>query len=91
MAKPLMRPQSVWKHVGQSTFGSFLKGLRVERRYSRHSLAVISGIQERHLVEIECGTLPPAYGDIQKVAAVLDVPERDLLVAAGYLAQEKAT
>lgn len=90
MAKPLARKESVWKHVGQTTFGSVLRRLRVQRRYSRHSLAVISGIQERRLQDIEAGASLPAYGDIQKVASVLGVPERDLLVAAGYVSGEKS-
>lgn len=91
MAKPLIRPESVWNYVGQSTFGSFLKRLRVKRRYSRRSLAVITGIQEGRLLEIESGACPPAYDDIQKIATVLDVPERELLVAAGYVAAENGS
>ena len=91
MAKPLIRPESVWNYVGQRTFGSFLKRLRVKRQYSRHSLAVISGIQERCLQEIESGLCPPTFDHIQKIATVLEAPERDLLVAAGYLAAENGT
>lgn len=86
--KPLTKHNSAWRYVGQSTFGSYLKRLRVQRGYSRHSLAIVSGIQERRLQDIESGASPPAYGDIQKIAVVLDVAERDLMVAAGYLAPE---
>lgn len=75
--------------VGQRTFGSFLKRLRSTRGLSRHSLAIISGIQERRLESLELNQAPPSYQDIRNLAVVLEVSERDLLEAAGYLRPEQ--
>ena len=89
MAKPPAEPAYTWSHVGQNTFGSFLKRRRVRRGLSRHSIAVITGIQERRLTAIELNQSPPSYLDIKNFATVLEIPEQDLLEAAGCIRQER--
>lgn len=58
------------------------------RALSRHSLAVLSGIQERRLESIELNQTLPSYQDIRNLAIILEVAERDLLEAAGYVRPE---
>ncbi len=90
MANPFSRQTSTWRHKGQNTFGSSLKGLRTARQLSRHALAVISGIQERRLDALELNKELPSYADIKALAAALDTPEGDLLEAAGYVNRERS-
>lgn len=89
MASPLVQQQSTWRYTGQNTFGSFLKKERAGRRMSRHSLAVVSGIQERRLEAIELNQSPPSYQDIKSLATILKIPEQDLLEAAGCIKREQ--
>ena len=58
---------------------------RARRGMSRHSLAVTSAIQERRLEAIELDQSPPSYQDIKGLAAVLNIPEQDLLEVAGCI------
>ena len=89
MASPLLQQQHTWNYTGQNTFGSFLKKGRARRGMSRHSLAVVSGIQERRLEAIELNQSPPSYRDIASLATVLKIPEQDLLEAAGCIKREE--
>jgi transcriptional regulator with XRE-family HTH domain len=83
-------PQAyIWHYAGQNTFGSFLKRERTRCGLSRHSLAVITGIQERRLRQIELNQSPPSYQDMKNFAAVLEIPEQDLLEAAGCIKRER--
>ena len=58
---------------------------RARRGMSRHSLAVTSAIQERRPKAIELDQSPPSYQDIKGLAAVLNIPEQDLLEVAGCI------
>lgn len=89
MASPLLQQQHTWNYTGQNTFGSFLKKERARRRISRHSLAVVSGIQERRLEAIELNQSAPSYRDIASLATILNIPEQDLLEAAGCIKREE--
>ena len=85
MANSQTQQESTWHYVGQNTFGSFLKRARTRRSLSRHSLAVMSGIQERRLTQIELNNSPPSYRDLKGIATALKIPEQDLLQAAGCI------
>src|SRR3972149_1648197 len=89
LPSPLLQQQHAWSYTGQNTFGSFLKKERARRRISRHSLAVVSGIQERRLEAIELNQSAPSYRDIASLATVLQIPEQDLLEAAGCIKREE--
>ena len=89
LASPLLQQQHTWNYTGQNTFGSFLKKERARRRISRHSLAVVSGIQERRLEAIELNQSAPSYRDIASLATILNIPEQDLLEAAGCIKREE--
>ncbi len=80
--------ESTWDYVGQHTFGSHLKRQRSTRGYSRHSLSITTGIQERRLMDIELGKEPPGINDIRALSTVLDIPQSELLVIAGYIKSE---
>ncbi len=90
MANPFNEQTPTWRYVKQHTFGSFLKRLRVTKRLSRHSLAGLSGIQERRLETLELSKEPPCHRDIKGLAKVLETPEGDLLEAAGYLNRKRS-
>jgi ribosome-binding protein aMBF1 (putative translation factor) len=76
-----------WNYVGQHTFASYLKTERSRKGYSRHSLAVTAGMQEKRLLEIELGKEMPSFKDMQALSAILDIPESELM-AAGHLSRE---
>lgn len=78
-----------WHYGRPNTFGGALKQLRVSRGIGRHSLAVMSGIQERRLADLEANQSPPSYQDIKNLATILCVSEEELLRAAGYLARRQ--
>lgn len=90
MANLFSRQVSAWGYKGQNTFGSSLKSLRVSRQISRHALAVISGIQERHLDALEINKEVPSYADIKALATALDTPEATMLETAGCVGRERA-
>jgi transcriptional regulator with XRE-family HTH domain len=85
MARARTQQQHNQHYVGQKTFGSFLKRERARHGFSRHSLAITTGIQERVLAEIELNRCAPSYGHLKILAAVLEIPEQDLLEAAGCI------
>jgi transcriptional regulator with XRE-family HTH domain len=89
MAKAQTRREDTWHYVGQNTFGSFLKRERARHGFSRHSLAITTGIGERVLAEIELNRCAPSYGHLKILAAVLEIPEQALLEAAGCIKQEQ--
>jgi transcriptional regulator with XRE-family HTH domain len=83
MANTRTRREHKRPYLGRKTFGSFLKRERARCGLSRHSLAVMTDMQERRLAEIELNQSVPSYQDIKTFAAVLEIPEPDLLEAAG--------
>jgi DNA-binding XRE family transcriptional regulator len=76
-----------WNYVGQHTFGSYLKVERSRKGYSRHSLAVTAGIQEKRLLEMEVGKEMPSFKEMQAISTVLGIPESEFL-AAGHVRRE---
>jgi len=70
-------------------FGEYLRTLRLEKRYSLREVEELSGVSNSYLGLIERGQRPIPGADIlKKLAPVFDVPIRDMLAAAGYLAEE---
>lgn len=76
-----------WNYVGQHTFASYLKTERSHKGYSRHSLAVTAGMQEKRLLEIELGKEMPSFKEIRALSTILDIPEGELM-AAGHISRE---
>lgn len=89
MARAQTQSEHTPQLVGQHTFGGFLKKERARRGLSRHSLAITTGIQERILAEIELNRCAPSYGHIKILAAVLEIREQDLLVAARCITRDQ--
>jgi transcriptional regulator with XRE-family HTH domain len=68
------------------TFGVMMRSWRQRRRLSQLDLAVESGVSARHLSFIETGRAKPSRAMVLKLAAVLNLPQREqnrLLIAAG--------
>ena len=71
-------------------FGAYLRRLRLEQRLSLREVQERAGVSNSYLTLIERGLRKPPGADIlKKLAPVYNVPARDLLKAAGYLAEEK--
>lgn len=70
-----------WNYAGQHTFGSRLRAERARKGCTRHLLALRTGIHEKRLVAIEMGKEMPSFKEIRTIAAVLDIPETDLMTA----------
>jgi transcriptional regulator with XRE-family HTH domain len=71
-------------------FGAYLRQLRLEQRLSLREVEERAGVSNSYLTLIERGLRKPPGADIlKKLAPVYNVPVRDLLRAAGYLAEEK--
>jgi transcriptional regulator with XRE-family HTH domain len=69
------------------SFGDELRHWRARRRVSQLSLALDSGISQRHLSFVESGRARPSREMVLRLAEHLSVPLRDrnrLLVAAGF-------
>lgn len=69
------------------TFGDELRQWRARRRVSQLSLALDTGISQRHLSFVESGRARPSREMVMRLAEQLAVPLRDrnrLLVAAGF-------
>jgi len=71
-------------------FGEYLKRLRQEQRLSLRDVEEKAGVSNSYIALIEKGLRKPPGADVLKrLAAVYNVPVRDLLKAAGYLDEEK--
>lgn len=67
-------------------FGSYLRELRKSHRLSLKQVEKAAKVSNAYLSQVERGLRNPPHPDILKrLAAVYEVPSRDLLAAAGYL------
>lgn len=66
-------------------FGSFLRGLRQEKRYSLKSLANKINVDYTYLSKLENGHSTPSERFIEKVAALFDSDKEELMVRAGKI------
>lgn len=69
-------------------FGERLRALRMSRSISMRDLEARSGIQSGTLSRLEKGEFRPRPDNVQRLAHALHVPHADLMVAAGYPAQQ---
>ncbi len=56
-----------------------LRSVRLLKGHSQHTLAIHSGISQKHISHIEQGKADPTLGTISRIAAVLRVPIGDLI------------
>lgn len=84
-ARTLAREHGTWSHRGQRTFGSFIKRKRVDSGVTRGRLAEASGVPEHRLQQIEVNQATADYREIRALAKALNLPEKQLLEAAGYV------
>jgi transcriptional regulator with XRE-family HTH domain len=87
LARVLVQTEAVTKlHAPPATFGALLRSRRMRRRLSQLDLALAAGVSARHVSFIETGRSTPSRAMVLRLAAALDVPQREqnrLLVAAG--------
>jgi transcriptional regulator with XRE-family HTH domain len=70
-------------------FGAYLRRLRQEQKLTLREVEEMAGVSNSYLTLIERGLRKPPGADVlKKLAPVYNVPVRDLLRAAGYLADE---
>lgn len=69
-------------------FGEWLRAFRISRGLSMRDLEARSGIQSGTLSRLEKGQFRPKPDNVQRLARALQVPHADLMVAAGYPAQQ---
>jgi len=70
-------------------FGAYLRRLRQEQKLTLREVEEMAGVSNSYLTLIERGLRKPPGADVlKKLAPVYNVPVRDLLRAAGYLAEE---
>jgi transcriptional regulator with XRE-family HTH domain len=70
-------------------FGAYLRRLRQEQKLTLREVEEVAGVSNSYLTLIERGLRKPPGADVlKKLAPVYNVPVRDLLRAAGYLAEE---
>lgn len=79
---------TTWTNTGTAAppFGALMRHWRKRRRLSQLDLAVGADVSSRHLSFIETGRSAPSRAMVLRLAAALDVPQREqnqLLVAAG--------
>jgi transcriptional regulator with XRE-family HTH domain len=71
-------------------FGEYLRRLRLEQRLSLRDVEEKADVSNSYIALIEKGLRKPPGADVLKrLAAVYNVPVRDLLKAAGYLDEER--
>lgn len=66
-------------------FGSFLRGLRQMKGYSLKSLADKMSVNYTYLSKLENGHSTPSERFLEKIAALFDYDEEELLVRAGKI------
>jgi transcriptional regulator with XRE-family HTH domain len=70
-------------------FGAYLRRLRQEQKLTLREVEEMAGVSNSYLTLIERGLRKPPGADVlKKLAPAYNVPVRDLLRAAGYLAEE---
>ena len=70
-------------------FGAYFRRLRQEQKLTLREVEEMAGVSNSYLTLIERGLRKPPGADVlKKLAPVYNVPVRDLLRAAGYLAEE---
>ncbi|MHB1685512.1 MAG: helix-turn-helix domain-containing protein [Bacilli bacterium] len=66
-------------------FGSWLRELRRERRFTQRTLAARAGLSLGYISSVENGKRKPKTSSLVALAQALNVPYADLLRASGYL------
>ncbi|KYP79526.1 hypothetical protein AYW79_13915 [Ferroacidibacillus organovorans] len=76
-------------HVGavkvNEDFGSWLRKVRLEKRWTQRTLAARSGLSLGYISSVENGKRKPKTSSLVALAQALDVPYAQALQSAGYL------
>ncbi len=71
-------------------FGDYLRTLRTEKRLSLREVEKLCEVAGSYISLVERGKRPiPGIDVLKRLSPVYDVPVRDMLGAAGYLADER--
>lgn len=72
-------------NMDKKQFGEFLSQKRKERSLTTSELAELSGLSQSYISNVENGRrTKPKPETIEKLAKALDIPNRDLMMVAGY-------
>lgn len=73
-----------------SQFGTYLRTLRKQKGLTLKKVERAAQVSNAYVSQIERGIRNPPHPDIlNRLARVYEVPPRELLVAAGYLAEDR--
>jgi transcriptional regulator with XRE-family HTH domain len=76
-------------HVGavkvNEDFGSWLRKIRLEKRWTQRTLATRSGLSLGYISSVENGKRKPKTSSLVALAQALDIPYAQALQSAGYL------
>ena len=74
----------------QAKFGTYMRTLRKQRGLTLKQVEKAAGVSNAYVSQFERGLRNPPHPEIlNRLAKVYDVPARELMVAAGYLADEE--
>jgi len=72
-------------------FGSYLRRLRKEKGLTLKQVERLAKVSNAYISLVERGRRNPPHPDVlNRLARAYDVPQRDLLVAAGYLEDDSS-
>ncbi len=75
-----------------SQFGAYMRTLRKQRGLTLKQVEKAAQVSNAYVSQIERGLRKPPHPDIlNRLAAVYQVPARELMVQAGYLPDDKET
>lgn len=72
-----MKPLDYTSH--RELFAYELNRLRTQQGFSKSSFAVMVGVSRRHLIKLESAEASPTLEMMERLAAGLDVPVRDMV------------
>ncbi|WP_066640115.1 helix-turn-helix domain-containing protein [Desulfolucanica intricata] len=77
--------------VNKTAFGNYLKQLRENIKLSTRQVQLACGVNSSYIFQIERGFKMPSPAILEKLAIVYNVSYENLMIAAGYLSNNKAT
>ncbi|WP_066638980.1 helix-turn-helix domain-containing protein [Desulfolucanica intricata] len=76
--------------VNKVEFGNYLKQLRENMKLSTRQVQLACGVNSSYVSQIERGLKMPSPSILEKLALVYNVSYENLMIAAGYLSDNKA-
>jgi transcriptional regulator with XRE-family HTH domain len=74
--------------IRPNTFGEFLRKARIAKHMPRTSLATLTGLSEKTIAGFESNQSVPSATEMGKLAPLLGLEKRDILIRAGCINRE---